>query len=105
MLNPAVFRAIDQKWGPLQIDLFASKWNKQLPRCERSLDRQYVSDLGGQARVVCVSPVCPHPARSAEDICRAGRRGDDSAFLDSTSVVAHSFENVDSLPGVPATPA
>ena len=32
MLNKTIFNKINQKWGPLTIDLFASRWNTQLPK-------------------------------------------------------------------------
>jgi hypothetical protein len=31
-LDPQVFKLIAQKWGPLTMDLFASRWNAQLPK-------------------------------------------------------------------------
>ena len=31
-LHPKLFRAIDQQWGLLEVDLFASRLYKQLPR-------------------------------------------------------------------------
>ena len=31
-LHPKLFRAIDQQWGPLEVDLFASRLSNQLPR-------------------------------------------------------------------------
>ena len=32
ILNPALFNLINQMWGPLQVDLFATRFSRQLPR-------------------------------------------------------------------------
>ena len=32
MLNPEIFQKIQRKWGPMNVDLFASMWNHQLKR-------------------------------------------------------------------------
>lgn len=31
-LNPEIFRQLDEQWGPHHLDVFASKWSKQVPR-------------------------------------------------------------------------
>ena len=43
-LNQLVFESVNEKWGPLEIDLFASSFNHRLPAyCSRVVDRKAVA--------------------------------------------------------------
>lgn len=44
MLNPQVFRQLDQQWGPCSVDLFASHTNHQVPKY---FSRLYTPDTSG----------------------------------------------------------
>lgn len=74
ILNPSLFSLINQMWGPLQLDLFATRFSCQLPRFFKLASRPrsggYRCILSGLGELgLCPPAMVPHYSSPGEDPC------------------------------------
>ena len=111
MLNPRIFKKIQQKWGPLEVDMFASRLTTQLkrffswrpdPEAEAlNAFNQNWSNL--QERGLCQPPLESSRQGAEQSTTATSHTGPSGSSMEEPAVVSHPTGDAGGLPNPPPT--